>query len=240
MARPRLVGTSGRYRVAVSTGDEELASLPPRPVGVGPADEPRDNSIARLLTLSDGVFAIAMTLLALDLKVPDLDDPTDAHLRTALGQNSASYWAFLVSFFVVASYWGRHRRLMRSVEATHPALIRDTMFLLFFVAIMPFPASLIGKYGSLPVSLAVYGGVNALASITLMALSRDVRRLHVREEAMQDYSHDPAMWMNLVIFLLCIPGGYLLGRHGPWILALLALPRAIGPSRWLRLRFRGR
>jgi uncharacterized membrane protein len=174
-----------------------------------------------------------MTLLALDLKVPDLKVRTDGHLRTALAQNSGNYWAFVVSFFVVASYWSRHRRLMRAVESTHPALIRDTMFLLFIVAIMPFPASLIGNYGSLPITVAVYGGVNAAASIALMGLSRDVRRLNVRADATQDYSHDATSWMNLVIFLLCIPGGYLLGRHGPWILLLLALPRMAAQARWL-------
>jgi uncharacterized membrane protein len=240
MARPRLVVTADRYRVAVSMGDEDLASDAPRPVGSAPGAELRDNSAARLLTLSDGVFAIAMTLLALDLKVPaDLGHPTDADLRHALAQNSGNYWAFLVSFFVVASYWGRHRQLMHAVETTHPALIRDTMFLLFFVAIMPFPASLIGNYGSTPIALAVYGGVNAAASIALMALSRDVRRLHLRDNATRDYSHDPTSWMNLVVFLLCIPGGYLLHRHGPWILLLLALPRIIVRGRWLRHRFRG-
>jgi TMEM175 potassium channel family protein len=225
--------------VAVSTGDEDLASAPPRPVGSAPVDEPRDNSIARLLTLSDGVFAIAMTLLALDLKVPaGLNHPSDRVLRHQLAMNSGNYWAFVVSFFVVASYWGRHRQLMRAVETTHPALIRDTMFLLFFVAIMPFPASLIGNFGSVPIALAVYGGVNASASIALMALSRDVHRLHLRDDAARDYSHDPTSWMNLVIFLLCIPGGYLLDRHGPWILLLLAVPRVIARARRLRHRLR--
>lgn len=204
--------------------DEDLASRPaPDPT------QPGDNSVARLLTLSDGVFAIAMTLLALDLKLPDNlpSHPTDANLRHALAQHSASYWAFLVSFYVVASYWSRHRRLMRAVETTHPALIRDTFTLLLLVAAMPFPASLIGNYASLPSTLAVYASINALASITLMVLSRDVRRTHVQEEATQDFSHDAQTWMNLVIFIVIIPGGYLLGRHAPWALTLLVIPRLV-------------
>jgi TMEM175 potassium channel family protein len=86
--------------------------------------ETDDNSLGRLLTISDGVFAIAMTLLTLDLKVPDLGrHPGDAVLRHALSKNTASYLSFLVSFYVVANYWNRHRRLMRSVVTTHPRLI---------------------------------------------------------------------------------------------------------------------
>ena len=196
--------------------------------------------MARLLTLSDGVFAIAMTLLALDLKVPsDLGQhPSDADLRRELAHNSGSYWAFLVSFLVVAGYWGRHRRLMRGVESTHPALIRDSLVLLLLVAIMPFPAALIGNYGSVPFTLVVYGSVNALASITLMVLSRDVRRLNVRAEATYDYSHDSTSWMNLVVFLLIIPSGYVLGHHGPWALLLLSVPRFPARVNWLRRRLR--
>ena len=92
--------------------------------------------------------------------------PTDANLRHALAHNSGSYLAFLLSFYVVAVYWGRHRRLMRSVRTTHPALIRDTLVLLLIVATMPFLASLLGQHGNLPISLAVYGAANALATIT--------------------------------------------------------------------------
>lgn len=218
----------------MSDTDEDLAS---RPSSDGSASG--DNSMARLLTLSDGVFAIAMTLLALDLKVPDLNPPTDFELRHQLAENSASYWAFLVSFYVVAGYWSRHRRLMRSVETAHPALIRDTLTLLLLVAAMPFPASLIGNYASLPFTFVVYGSINAAASVTLMVLSRDVRRERVRPDATQDYSRDVVTWVNLLIFLLCIPAGYVFGHLGAWVLALLAVPRFVGRIRRLIMRRRG-
>ena len=70
------------------------------------AEHVEDNSLGRLLTLSDGIFAIAMTLLALDLEVPSGlgSHPSDFHLRQALGEHSGKYWAFLVSFYVVANY----------------------------------------------------------------------------------------------------------------------------------------
>ncbi len=169
-------------------------------------DRPADNSLGRLLTLSDGIFAISMTLLALDLQVPDLGShPTDASLRHHLAANNASYLSFLLTFYVVAGYWRQHRRLLRSVVTTHPALIRDTLALLLFVAAMPFPASLLGRYGSEPISLAIYGAVNALATLSLIVTSADVRqarasrpqrpadgRLHTRPAGVDQFRGLPA------------------------------------------------
>jgi uncharacterized membrane protein len=101
-----------------------------------------DNSLGRLLALSDGVFAIAMTLLALDLRVPDLgSDPSDAMLRHALRDDIPSYLSYVISFYVVAGYWVGHRRLMRSVVTPHPVLARHTLALLLLVAALPFPSS---------------------------------------------------------------------------------------------------
>ena len=195
--------------------------------GIDQADEPTDNSLGRLLTLSDGVFAIAMTLLALDLKVPDLGShPGDPALRHALAANADSYWSYLLTFYVVSRYWGRHRRLMRSVVVVHPALIRDTLVLLVLIAAMPFPASLLGSYGGEPIALAIYGAVNALATLVLLLMSWDVRRLglsRTRPEPRQEHTNWLS-WLNLVVFLLCLPAGYLVGSRGAFVLLLLAVP----------------
>ncbi len=213
----------------MNEGDED-ATTRPEPAT---APTPEDNSAGRLLTLADGVFAIAMTLLALDLKVPTftVSHPTNANLTHALENNAGSYFAFALSFYVVGSYWGRHRRLMRSVRTTHPALIRDTLVLLLIVAAMPFPTSLLGMHGNLPIAVAVYGATNALATITLMFLSRDVRRLGVRPDSADESDHHLGGWINLAVFVLCIPGAYVLGSHGPYILILLALPGRVAVVR---------
>ena len=187
-----------------------------------------DNSLGRLLTLSDGVFAIAMTLLTLDLKVPDLGaNPGDRALRHALAHNGSAYLSFLVSFYVIASYWQRHRRLMRAVVASHPRLVRDTILLLLIVAAMPFLTSLLSEYGGTPISLALYGGFNALAILTLMQIRRDVRRFDLLGGHVDDTEDAAARWgtwRSLVTFILCIPAGYIFGHNGPWLLAVLAVP----------------
>ena len=110
----------GRAGATIAEGDEP--------------DEPTsDNSLGRLLALSDGVFAIAMTLLALDLRLPDLGtDPSDAQLRHALGDDWHGYLAFVISFYVVANYWGVHRRAMRAVTTIDTRLISHTLPLLLW------------------------------------------------------------------------------------------------------------
>ena len=104
---------------------------------IAEGDEPNepasDNSNGRLLALSDGVFAIAMTLLALDLRLPDLGaHPSDAQLRHAIGDDWRGYLAFVISFYVVAGYWGVHRRAMRAVTTIDPRLISRTLTLLLW------------------------------------------------------------------------------------------------------------
>jgi len=204
--------------------------------------EVEDNSLGRLLTLSDGVFAIAMTLLALDLRVPDLPEPvTNAALLAELDRELPSILTFLLSFYVVASYWASHHRLMRSVTTTHPKLVRHTMPLLLVVAAMPFPTSLLGRYGSVPIALALYGVVNVLAVLLLLWLRHDVESFGLAAEPA-----DPDEWRwsgwelrgNLVVFLLCIPAGYVLGDKGPYVLVLLVFSSRAAPA-WQRLRRRG-
>jgi uncharacterized membrane protein len=209
------------------------------PEGEEAVDVSGDNSLGRLLTLSDGVFAIAMTLLALDLRVPDLGaHPSDAALRHALAHNTSSYLSFLISFYVVAGYWARHRRLMRTVETVDSSVISQTVFLLLCVAAMPFPASLLGQYGSRAISLVIYAGLNAIAVLTLLRLHRVVRRHRPPQTAERNEPVDdavPELVGTLIVFLLCIPAGYVLPGNGAWTLVLLAVvPR----GRWLWRRVR--
>jgi uncharacterized membrane protein len=201
-----------------------------------------DNSLGRLLTLSDGVFAIAMTLLALDLQVPDLKGHvTSQQLIHALAQHTDSYWSFLLSFYVIAIYWGGHRRLMRSVRVFNNDLVRDTIFLLLIVAALPFPTSVLGRYGGTAFALALYGAFNALATLALLLLTYDVRRCDPAAHHAETPADQLAAWTgwaNLAVFLLCIPAGYLFGGNGPYVLLLLILTNRLPLMRSLARRYR--
>jgi uncharacterized membrane protein len=193
-------------RATIAEGDESD----------GPAD---DNSLGRLLALSDGVFAIAMTLLALDLRLPDLGtDASDAQLRHALGDDWRGYLAFVISFYVVANYWGVHRRAMRAVTTSDARLISHTLPLLLLVAALPFPASVLATYGDLPTALAFYSAFNVVANLALIRLVSDLQTGPPDAAAIEQRER---LWANILVLLVCIPGAFVLQHNGPWLLLLL-------------------
>ena len=220
--------------------EDELDRQPDSPTG---SAKVADNSLSRLLALSDGVFAIAMTLLALDLRPPSglPNHASNQQLIQALSDHAASYWSFVLSFFVIATYWGAHRRLLRSVTAISAALIRYTTFLLLIVAVMPFPTSLLGQYGSTPFALALYGAINMLAQAALIALTYEVRRSNLSGPGAvtrEDNLNLLTGWLNLGVFLLCIPAAYLFGHNGPFILLLLVPTNRVDRLQNLTRRYR--
>jgi uncharacterized membrane protein len=188
-------------------------------------DEPpqavADNSLGRLLALSDGVFAIAMTLLALDLRLPDLGGhPSDATLRHALGDQWRSYLSFVVSFYVVANYWGAHRRAMRAVPALDRQLTMRTLPLLLLVAALPFPASVLGHYGSQPSALVLYAAFNLAVTVAALRLLRAVRTRWA--DPLADVERERLL-ADAAVFALAIIGAYVLRDNGPWLLLLLVV-----------------
>ena len=194
-----------------------------RDASIAEGDEPgepaSDNSLGRLLALSDGVFAIAMTLLALDLRLPDLGaDATDAQLRHALADEWRGYLAFVISFYVVAGYWGVHRRAMRRVRTIDARLISHTLPLLLLVAALPFPASVLATHGDLPTGLAFYSAFNVVANLALLRLLTD---LQTRPLEAADNEQRERLWANILVLLLCIPGAFVLKGNAPWLLLLL-------------------
>src|SRR5215467_1503130 len=87
-----------------------------------------------------------MTLLALELKVPHIAEPTPAALLAGLGAQWPSYFAFATSFFTVLLMWVHHHRILRSVQRADPALLFANGFLLFIVTAVPFPTAVVAEY----------------------------------------------------------------------------------------------
>ncbi|MCW2522653.1 MAG: hypothetical protein JWO63_988, partial [Frankiales bacterium] len=118
-----------------------------------------------------------------------------------------------------------------------------TLLLLLPITVMPFAASLLGSYGGTAFALATYGAVNVVAVLALMWLSADLNRLKLLDPQVPndaDYRHRWESWMVLGVYLLCLPAGYVLGRHGPYVLLLLAVPTRLTMGRGLIQRWRRR
>ncbi|UNM13619.1 DUF1211 domain-containing protein [Streptomyces formicae] len=149
------------------------------PVGRGPGAEDVDTVIGRerLLAFGDAVFAIAITLLALDINVPE--GLPDAELGEALLAILADVGAFLLSFVVIGVLWLSQHSVFAKVARLDSWLLYLYLALLAVIAGLPFPTRLISDYGDTAPATAVYAGAIALASALLTAISL---RLHFRPE----------------------------------------------------------
>lgn len=123
---------------------------------------------ARVLALSDGVFAIVITLLVLGLQAPDLGQGQT--LGQALAQMRPSFVAFIISFVVVAIAWAGHRSLFGLIQHTDRALVWLNLLYLLPLSILPFGASLISRYDTDPVALSIYGMVLVAIVLTRLAI----------------------------------------------------------------------
>ena len=128
-------------------------------------DEASEQGIGRVLALSDGVFAIAATLLIIEVAVPVTAG--DALLSRALLGLWPRYLAYLLSFLVIARFWVVHRQTFHLIARFDSALIWLNLLLLMLVAFLPFPTAVLGQHVGSPAAAALYAisvGLTATAS----------------------------------------------------------------------------
>ena len=102
----------------------------------------------RISFFTDGVFAIAITLLVIEFKVPVIEHPTDHLLWDALKEMSWKLLGFIISFCIVGYYWSVHHRIFGYVEKYTSRLVWLNLLFLFSVVLLPFTSGLLGEYAS--------------------------------------------------------------------------------------------
>jgi uncharacterized membrane protein len=117
----------------------------------------------RLEAFTDGVYAIVITLLILDIRIPDVGSDS---LGPALLRMLPQVFTYILSFFVIALYWFSHHRVAQQVKHIDGTFVWLNMAWLLFVTVMPFPTALLGRYPLLPIPIAIYGADLILANIT--------------------------------------------------------------------------
>jgi TMEM175 potassium channel family protein len=141
------------------------------------ADTPRVN---RLLTLSDGVIAIALTLLVLQLRVPAVTDvahpDSAADLAAELGKGSAQLVSYGISFYVIAQFWVVHRQVFRQIGEKEDGLEWWNFAFLFTISIMPFTSTLLGTFVSNPLAVDIFAANLLIASLATQAMIVIARR----------------------------------------------------------------
>lgn len=126
----------------------------------------------RLCAVADGVYAIALTLLVLDLKVPEVPGITDPQLTTDLLQQIPNFVAYVIGFLVVAFFWMNHHRIFQSVTMCDEWALLLNLAHLLFISLMPYVASLIGHYEGDRVATIVFSANVGLASLSLIVLGQ--------------------------------------------------------------------
>lgn len=138
----------------------DSSNTPPPPISDG-----------RLISLSDGVFAFAMTLMVITLDVPRPDTVTTAELPRTVQRQWPEFFSYLVTFWVIATLWFVHRRLFREITSEDTALGWLNIAFLFCIVFLPYPSDMMGDFADSRFALIFYAGTMVVTSFILSALS---------------------------------------------------------------------
>jgi uncharacterized membrane protein len=197
----------------------------------------RGLDIDRMVYFSDAVFAIAMTVLVLSIRVPDVPD---SRLGNALRELMPSIWSYFLSFAVIGLFWLAHHRMFRYVERVDGLALGLNLALLALIAIFPFPTDVLGRYGDRALGTMIYAAAVTAVGLAFSTLwwhvshtpgflRRGTSRKHVVQAQLRSVT-------IVVVFALSIP----IALWSPdaakyfWVLAIplrLALSRRYGTER---------
>jgi uncharacterized membrane protein len=174
---------------------------------------------ARVLALSDGVFAILITLLVLEIHVPEL---TQGHsLNQALAEIRPSLVAFVISFILAGMYWVGHRDLFALIRRTDRGLVWLNILYLLPLCLLPFAAGLLGRYDREPVALRIYGLLLvAVAVMRVVIWLYATNRPHLLWRPLDDRQRRAGLAINLypgLVYLLA----FLVARSAPTLSLLI-------------------
>jgi uncharacterized membrane protein len=174
---------------------------------------------ARVLALSDGVFAILITLLVLEIHVPEL---TQGHsLNQALREIRPSLVAFVISFVLAGMYWVGHRDLFALIRRTDRGLVWLNILYLLPLCLLPFAAGLLGRYDQEPVALRIYGLLLvAIAVMRVVIWLYATSRPHLLWRPLDDRQRRAGLTINLypgLVYLLA----FLVAKSAPRLSLLI-------------------
>ena len=186
--------------------------------------------LERMIFFTDGVFAIAITLLVIELRLPEDWD------RSFIGlwrEEWRSFLAYAVSFMVVAVFWNAHRMLFRLIVRFHNALVFGNFLLLGFVVLVPFAATLIFRSGPQGEPFLIYLGLMAAIALSQATLWGLAIACHVVDPRLEGRTQIVILGTMIVIPVMLAAAGLSIGAVAVPYTFLIIAP-AIVFSRWRR------
>lgn len=127
------------------------------------ADVDPDND--RLISLSDGIFAFAMTLMVLQFDMPTPEKVAAGSLRREVLDQWPSLLSYALSFFVIANYWIVHHGMFRMIRSHDAGLVWLNILFLFSISFLPFPTDVMGEYDSDSFAVLFYAVAMSVTSL---------------------------------------------------------------------------
>lgn len=129
-------------------------------------------STRRIEGFSDGIFSVAATLLVLDLRLPDIIvHMTNGIAATTLLHVAPQFISFTFSFFTICVFWINHHEFFHALKKADSKLLWLNNILLFWLCLLPFPTSFIGRFPLNSIAVIFYGSVLFLAAIAFSLMS---------------------------------------------------------------------
>ena len=176
---------------------------------------------SRVETFSDGIFAIIVTLLVLEIKVPHLaetDHDSIAKLASALWELAPKILAWIISFLTVCVIWVNHHRIFEVMKDINQPFFWLNANLLLWVSLIPFPTALMGDYPHNPLAVCSYGAVSLMMGIAFSLIRVYMWR---KPELTKNLTREE-LWVGVRNVILFGPTPYLIGMICAWFYPMLA------------------
>jgi TMEM175 potassium channel family protein len=176
------------------------------------SDLERGRDLSRIIGFTDGVFAIAATLLILQIDVPP-DVGSSSALWDGIADQISDLSAYLFSFLVIGYFWIFHHRFLRTVREFDKGLMVLNIVYLLWVVLIPFTSQVMGEYGEFPSAIAVYAVNMSAVAVSAAVMQRHCLRHGLIDEG-YEWEVDSTLKSNLfnaAYFPLAIPLSFLIG-----------------------------
>lgn len=162
----------------------------------------------RLEAFSDGVLAIVITIMVLELKVPE------GTSLVALKSLIPILLSYVLSFIYIGIYWNNHHHLLQAVDRVNGAVLWANLHLLFWLTLIPFATAWMGENHFAAVPTALYGAILLLAAIAYFILAHAFIALHGKSSALaRALGNDLKNKLSVALYVLAIPLAFV----SPWL-----------------------
>lgn len=185
----------------------------------------------RIAALSDGIFAIAMTILVLNISIPDKEMVIQIGLLKALLNQSQEFYTYFLSFFLLSIFWIIQHKQMNVVQKADFKYLWFNILLLAFICLIPFSASILSDFNTNPIAASIFNGNMLIIGLLFMLNWNYATKNH--RLVPEDYTKERIVKgkMNTLIFIavsiIAITIGIFTPENSGWAFLLIPILKAV-------------